>query len=61
MPNPTLNAKVTKKLKTLTFEYDGDKCVLDIVDGEINLIDFDDWITGILRKEWKKMQPKILT
>lgn len=46
--NPQLLAKVKKKLNTLTFEYQQDKLELDIVDGEIDLIAIDAWLTQVL-------------
>lgn len=60
----SLLAKVTKKLKTLTLEYDEKKLVLPIADEMINLIELDMWLTELFKAEFEKTQaekPKIVT
>lgn len=47
---PRLMTKITKKLKTLTLEYGGEKIILDINDdSEINILEVDQFITQILK------------
>jgi hypothetical protein len=53
---PQLLAKFKKKLDVLTFEYEGDKLELEIVDGEIDLILLDSWMTQVLLKIHDKVE-----
>jgi hypothetical protein len=52
---PRLLATVKKKLNTLTLDYNGNELELNIVDGEIDIIKIDEWISGILIKEYEKI------
>lgn len=56
MSEPKLPVKISKKLKTLTLSYGDNALDLDIVDGEINLILLDMWITDLLMDIHDKTQ-----
>jgi len=51
-----LLAKLTKKLKKMTLEWKEYKLELDIVDGEIDLIVLDTWLTEVFKSEHEKYQ-----
>ena len=51
-----LLAKITKKLKKLTLEWKEYKLELNIVDGEIDLIELDQWLTRVFLAEHEKVQ-----
>lgn len=63
-----LKAKITKKLKKLTLEWNEYKLELDIEDHlkepKIDLIKLDGWLTEVFKSEFEKVQklkPKIET
>lgn len=51
---PKLPVKVTKKLKTLTLSLGDNDGVFDITDGEVDLIQIDQWISDVLFAEYEK-------
>lgn len=59
-PQPQLEllAKVTKKLKKLTLEWQSYKLDLDIEDGKIDLIKLDTWLTETFKAEFEKVQQR---
>ena len=57
-PLPKVMVGITKKLKKLTLTKGENVLELDIVDGEIDLIELDVWISDVLYHVSKEAPPK---
>lgn len=54
--NPKLMVKISKRLNTLKLTYLNSVGEFDIIDGEIDLIQIDQFITEVLKLEYDKVQ-----